>query len=83
MSALAGIWYFDGKPHAAEACARMLGAQAIYGPHDVAQWDGGNLALGRRLFRTLPEDFSTVSRLKAAAGVTRLSPICASTIASS
>ncbi|MEI9886393.1 MAG: hypothetical protein WDN08_07790 [Rhizomicrobium sp.] len=34
----------------------MLAAQAIYGPHDEAQWDMGSLAMGRRLYRTLPED---------------------------
>jgi asparagine synthase (glutamine-hydrolysing) len=56
MSALAGIWNFDGNPGAGEACARMLAAQAIYGPHDNTQWNAGAIALGRRLFRTLPED---------------------------
>src|SRR5258707_13384475 len=56
MSALAGIWNRDGKPGAAAACTRMLAAQAIYGPHDGAQWEDGGVALGRRLFRTLPED---------------------------
>ncbi len=34
----------------------MLAAQQIYGPHDGRQWFGGPLAMGRRLFRTLPED---------------------------
>jgi asparagine synthase (glutamine-hydrolysing) len=34
----------------------MLQAQEIFGPHDGAQWDGGEVALGRRLYRTLPED---------------------------
>lgn len=34
----------------------MLASQSIYGPHDSAQWDAGNIALGRCLFRTLPED---------------------------
>jgi asparagine synthase (glutamine-hydrolysing) len=56
MSALAGLWHFDGKPGAAEGCARMLAAQQFYGPHDGRQWSDGSLALGRRLFRTLPED---------------------------
>ncbi len=56
MSALAGIWHFDGKPDADQACARMLAAQSIYGVHDSAQWDMGPIAFGRRLFRTLPED---------------------------
>jgi len=56
MSALAGLWYFNGKPDAAEGCARMLAAQEMYGPHDGRSWSGGSLALGRRLYRTLPED---------------------------
>jgi asparagine synthase (glutamine-hydrolysing) len=56
MSALAGRWNFDGNPEAATSCRRMLAAQKIYGPHDVAQWDDGGIALGRRLFRLLPED---------------------------
>jgi asparagine synthase (glutamine-hydrolysing) len=34
----------------------MLSAQAIYGPHSEAQWGDGDVSLGRRLFRLLPED---------------------------
>jgi len=34
----------------------MLTAQAFYGPHDERLWSDGRLAIGRRLFRTLPED---------------------------
>src|SRR5437763_10939800 len=56
MSAIAGLLRFDGSLDPALACQRMLTAQAIYGPHASAQWDDGNVALGRRLFRTLPED---------------------------
>lgn len=56
MSALAGIWRFDGKPEVDADCARMLAAQQIYGPLDERQWCNGALAIGRRLFRTLPED---------------------------
>ncbi len=55
MSALAAVWRPDGGP-AAEDCGRVLAGQAIYGPHHGASWDGGLVALGRRLFRTLPED---------------------------
>jgi asparagine synthase (glutamine-hydrolysing) len=55
MSALAGVWRFDGRPPDAD-CARMLLAQEIYGPHDGQQWCGDALAMGRRLFRLLPED---------------------------
>ncbi len=56
MSAIAGLWRFDGKPDVAAGCARMLASQEIYGPHDGRQWSDGSLAIGRRLFRTLPED---------------------------
>jgi asparagine synthase (glutamine-hydrolysing) len=56
MSALAGVWRFDGKPGVDDDCARMLAAQQIYGPHDERQWSNGTLAMGRRLFRLVPED---------------------------
>jgi asparagine synthase (glutamine-hydrolysing) len=56
VSAIAGLWRFDGKPAQAADCARMLAAQEIYGPHDSRNWSDGALAMGRRLFRTLPED---------------------------
>jgi len=56
MTALAGMWRFDGRPDAAESCARMLAAQKVYGPHHATQWSDGSVALGRRLTRVLPED---------------------------
>ena len=56
MSALAGRWNFDGRPGAEAACKRMLAAQALYGPHDERSWSDGSIAIGRRLYRTLPED---------------------------
>jgi asparagine synthase (glutamine-hydrolysing) len=56
MTALAGLWRLDGRPDAADGCARMLAAQALYGPHATAHWSGGDIALGRRLMRILPED---------------------------
>lgn len=56
MSALAGLWSFDGARDAAEACERMLVAQALYGPHHAASWSRGDVAVGRRLYRLLPED---------------------------
>ncbi|HVM77647.1 MAG TPA: asparagine synthetase B [Stellaceae bacterium] len=34
----------------------MLAAQQLYGPHGAAQWSGGDIAVGRRLFQLLPED---------------------------
>jgi asparagine synthase (glutamine-hydrolysing) len=56
VSAIAGLWRFDDKPEPAADIARMLMAQRIYGLHDGGQWSDGPLAMGRRLFRTLPED---------------------------
>lgn len=55
MTALAGRWNFDGRPDEG-TCARMLKALAIYGPH-ASDWSAeGPVAMGRALFRTLPED---------------------------
>jgi asparagine synthase (glutamine-hydrolysing) len=56
VSALAGVWRFDGKPEVDADCSRMLAAQRIYGPHDERQWCEGSLGMGRGLFRLLPED---------------------------
>lgn len=56
MTAVAGFWHFDGRPNAAEACARMLASQELYGRDAGAQWSDGGVALGRRLMRLLPED---------------------------
>jgi asparagine synthase (glutamine-hydrolysing) len=56
MTALAGLWRFNGRPDAAEGCERILASQELYGPHAVAQWTAGDVALGRRLMRVLPED---------------------------
>src|SRR5215467_7065123 len=56
MTALAGLWRFDGKPDAAENCARMLAVQKLYGPDHGGQWSDYSVALGRRLMRVLPED---------------------------
>ncbi len=55
MSAVAGIWRFDGGA-AAEDLDRVQRAQAIYGPDRAGAWDGGDVALGVRLMRLLPED---------------------------
>lgn len=56
MTAIAGLWRFDDRPDPADDCGRILAGQQIYGPHDVQQWSDGALAIGRRLFRILPED---------------------------
>lgn len=56
MTAIAGLWRFDGRPDAEAGVKRMLAAQSIYGPHDEAHWTGETVSLGRRLFQLLPED---------------------------
>ena len=56
MSAVAGVWRLDGGPGAADLCVRMLRAQAMFGPDAQGHWDGGAIALGRRLARLLPQD---------------------------
>src|SRR5215831_13928340 len=56
MTALAGLWRFDGTPDVAESCTRILAAQKLYGPDHGAQWSDSAVALGRQLMRVLPED---------------------------
>ncbi|HEY6816884.1 MAG TPA: asparagine synthase-related protein [Croceibacterium sp.] len=68
MTALAGCWNYGGKPHPDESCKRMLAAQAMYGPHGERYWSDGSLAMGRRLFATLPEDACDRQPLHAADG---------------
>lgn len=56
MTAIAACWSVDGRLDPADAIGRMLGALRPYGPHDQRHWRDGELALGRALFRVLPED---------------------------
>jgi asparagine synthase (glutamine-hydrolysing) len=56
VSAIAGMWRLDGKSDPVADCARMLAAQQMYGPQDGQRRSHGPIAMGRRLFRTLPED---------------------------
>jgi asparagine synthase (glutamine-hydrolysing) len=56
MSAIAGIWSFDGRVDVSSACHHMLQALRLYGADDVAQYTGPSIALGRCLLRLLPED---------------------------
>jgi asparagine synthase (glutamine-hydrolysing) len=56
MTALAGYWAFGGAGEPSVRCERMLKAQQIYAPDPPASWSDLDIALGRRLFRTLPED---------------------------
>ena len=56
MSAIAGIWSFDGGIAVASACREMLQALSVYGMDDRAQYSDSSLAMGRCLLRLLPED---------------------------
>jgi asparagine synthase (glutamine-hydrolysing) len=56
VSAIAGIWSFDGEVPVSLACQSMLQALNLYGPDDTAQYTGSSIALGRCLLRLLPED---------------------------
>jgi asparagine synthase (glutamine-hydrolysing) len=56
MTALAGFWATDGGADPAAACARMLKAQQVYAPDAPVAKTYGDIAVGRRLFRLLPED---------------------------
>jgi asparagine synthase (glutamine-hydrolysing) len=56
MTALAGYWAFGGAEAPRGRCERMLQAQQIYAPAPPTVSDAGEIALGRRLFATLPED---------------------------
>jgi asparagine synthase (glutamine-hydrolysing) len=56
MTAIAGLWRLDGRPGASEGCERMLAALGMYGPDASAAWSDGDIAVGRRLKRVLPED---------------------------
>lgn len=56
MSALAGFWGYGRSLGAGERCDRMLLAQEEYGPDGTARAQLDGLAVGRNLYRLLPED---------------------------
>ena len=56
MTAIAGYWNLDGGGGSADRCRTMLGALSAYGPHASDVGEAGSLALGRNLYRILPED---------------------------
>jgi asparagine synthase (glutamine-hydrolysing) len=71
VSAIAGVWSFDGEVPVSTACQTMLQQLKLYGPDDTAQYTGSSIALGRCLLRLLPEDRFDEQPLSAA-GVTAL-----------
>jgi asparagine synthase (glutamine-hydrolysing) len=56
VSAIAGLWSFDGRTDVSGACRRMLAALSVYGADDTTQYADGEFAMGRCLLRLLPED---------------------------
>lgn len=56
MTALAGFWSFGGAHDPARSCRKMLASQQVYAPDPMACTSEGSMAMGRRLFATLPED---------------------------
>src|SRR5690349_12268736 len=56
MNAIAGFWAFGGQPALPVGCERMLAARADCGLADSAIAQLGGMAVGRRLYRLLPED---------------------------
>jgi asparagine synthase (glutamine-hydrolysing) len=69
LTAIAGLWRLDGRPDAADACERMLQPLAMYGGDGMGAWGGGDVALGRRLRRVLPEDAFDRQPLEGAGGI--------------
>lgn len=56
MTALAGYWVFGRGEAPLGACERMLEAQRVYGVSPPACRGDGAMAMGKRLYPTLPED---------------------------
>jgi asparagine synthase (glutamine-hydrolysing) len=71
MTAIAGIWSFDGAISVSASCLGMLQAVSIYGKDECAKFDGPSVSMGRCLLRSLPEDDFDRQPLKAL-GVTSL-----------
>lgn len=55
MTAVFASWRYDGDQAYADL-TRMGGALARFGPDSHDEWDGGSVAVGRRLKAVLPED---------------------------
>ena len=68
MTAITAVWRLDGKPDGDAAVARMLDAQAAYGPDGAAAWADGPIAMGRALWRLLPEDAHDLAPVQGSSG---------------
>jgi asparagine synthase (glutamine-hydrolysing) len=56
MTALAGFWSFGSSREPSAGCRRMLDAQLAYGPEPALIAPLGEIAIGKRPWRILPED---------------------------
>ena len=56
MSAICGYLRLDEPSSPDERCREMLAAQLIYGSHDTQSLHVDDVAFGRNLYRSLPED---------------------------
>lgn len=56
MSAIFGLFHFDGQPVSADDLQRMNAALAAHGADDGGIWRQGHIGLGQRLMRFTPED---------------------------
>lgn len=55
MSAIAGIYYLDGRPVAVNCLAGMLERLAHRGPNGTGSWVQGSMGLGHRMLWSTPE----------------------------
>jgi asparagine synthase (glutamine-hydrolysing) len=56
LSAIAGVWSFDGQARSAALCGHLLDSQSAYGPHRRDLLTRDDHSMGRCLYRLLPED---------------------------
>lgn len=63
MSAIAGIFFFDGRPVEPPQIRSMTHAMTHRGPDGIHHWCHGNVALGQCMFRTTPESLGEIQPL--------------------
>ena len=68
MTALAGFVSFAGGGDPAQRCERMLRSQQVHAPDPSRIWADGPAAVGRRLYKLLPEDLFDLGPVVSADG---------------
>ena len=68
MSAICGIFNFDGKPVDPEALKGMMDTMAYWGPDSSGSWQDGPVGLGHLMLHTTPESMHETLPLKNASG---------------